>query len=80
MSDKLPIAYLSLDLMDSFPFKALVEQGLLPTNCRRFILDSGPPDGVAKIYFDCYAYPAQADAIMDRLLHSKPIRKSRRRK
>lgn len=41
--------------VQSNPFiRAMHEVGLLPVNCRRFVIDSGPPDGVMKIYFDAF--------------------------
>lgn len=37
------------------------DSGLLPVNCSRFVIDSGEPDGVMKIYSDCFV----DDRIMD---------------
>ena len=37
------------------PFiKAMHDVGLLPVNCHRFVIDSGPPDGVMTIRFDAF--------------------------
>lgn len=52
-------------------FKKLQEAGIVPKNTRRFVLDSGPPDGVAKIYYDAYPRPEDFDALVDFLLSAK---------
>lgn len=46
--------------------------GLLPQNCRRFVIDSGEPDGVVKIYWECFADPATMDVVLDAMLSFKP--------
>lgn len=50
------------------PFtKALLEVGLLPVNCKRYVIDSGPADGVMTMYFDCY---------LDQRILEKPVIRS----
>jgi hypothetical protein len=37
------------------PFtEALIEVGLLPVNCKRYVIDSGLVGNVMTIYFDCF--------------------------
>lgn len=50
------------------PFiKAMLDVGLLPVNCRRFVIDSGTyGEDVMTIYFDCY--------VDDRIMEEPVIR------
>ncbi len=49
----------------------LVEAGLLPVNCRRFIIDCPPPnEGPVKIYFDCYGDVEQLEVVFDEIVRA----------
>lgn len=52
-------------------FKKLVEAGLVPARVRRFVIDSGPPDGVAKIYYNTFPTSEEFEALIDVLLSSQ---------
>lgn len=55
------------------PFtNAMQEVGLLPVNCRRYVIDSGAPDGVMTIYLDCF--------LDDRILEAPVIQSIRKLK
>jgi hypothetical protein len=57
---------------------AMQTVGLLPTNCRRFVIDSGPPDGVMRIYFDCFLDDRLLEAPVIRSLSQlKPLKKQK---
>lgn len=44
--------------------KALMESGVLPPNCRRFLIDSGEPGGLLKVFYECYADERVLDAFV----------------
>ena len=53
--------------VDANPFiRAMLDSGLLPVNCRRFVIDSGDPSGVMTIYADCF--------VDDRILDERIIK------
>ena len=53
-------------------WKMLHGRGLIPPNVRRFIIDSGEPGGVVKIYFDCFAEPNMLEAFVEELMKQNP--------
>jgi hypothetical protein len=42
--------------------------GLLPAHARRFIIDSGYPDGVVTIYWECFGDEEFLSELIDELL------------
>ncbi len=49
----------------------LIQAGLLPPNCRRFLIDCPPPnEGPVKIYFDCYADTEQLEVVFDEIVRA----------
>lgn len=54
MPDKRKYISIAMASMNNPFTKALVDVGLLPANCKRYVIDSGDPTSVMKIYFDCY--------------------------
>ena len=48
-------------------FDHLVATGAVPPNVIRFVIDSGPPDSVPKIYWECFATKGLLDVIVDEL-------------
>ena len=40
-------------LNDQFT-RALIDAGVLPANCRRYIIDSGEPGNAITLHFECF--------------------------
>lgn len=43
---------------------ALIAAGVLPPNCRRFLIDSGEPGSAVKVFYECYGDDRLLDAFV----------------
>jgi hypothetical protein len=53
--------------------KALTEAGIIPTNCRRFIIDSEAGE-VVKVYYECYGDVGKIQLLFEAVLKLIPTK------
>lgn len=59
-------------VINSVFWEKMVEAGLVPPLVSRFVIDSGNPGDVVKIYYDCFADSEMLNATFDHLIKELP--------